>query len=59
MYVVSGLLGSKPADVAAVGTVMRDQLRERHGAAEGAAVLAASAIMGETVPPSIAMRLPP
>jgi tripartite ATP-independent transporter DctM subunit len=57
MYVVSGLSGSKPADVAAVGTVMRDQLRERHGAAEGAAVLAASAIMGETVPPSIAMLI--
>jgi tripartite ATP-independent transporter DctM subunit len=57
MYVVSGLSGSKPADVAAVGTVMREQLRERHGAAEGAAVLAASAIMGETVPPSIAMLI--
>jgi tripartite ATP-independent transporter DctM subunit len=57
MYIVSGLSGSKPADVAAVGTVMRDQLRERHGAAEGAAVLAASAIMGETVPPSIAMLI--
>jgi len=37
--------------------VMRDQLRERHGAAEGAAVLAAAAIMGETVPPSIAMLI--
>jgi tripartite ATP-independent transporter DctM subunit len=57
MYVVSGLSGSKPADVAAVGTVMRDELRERHGTAEGAAVLAASAIMGETVPPSIAMLI--
>jgi tripartite ATP-independent transporter DctM subunit len=57
MYVVSGLSGSKPADVAAVGTVMRDQLRERHGAAEGTAVLAASAIMGETVPPSIAVLI--
>ncbi len=57
MYIVSGLSGSKPADVAAVGTVMRDQLRERHGAAEGAAVLAASAVMGETVPPSIAMLI--
>jgi tripartite ATP-independent transporter DctM subunit len=57
MYIVSGLSGSKPADVAAVGTVMRDQLRERHGAPEGAAVLAASAIMGETVPPSIAMLI--
>ena len=57
MYIVSGLSGSKPADVAAVGTVMRDRLRDRHGAAEGAAVLAASAIMGETVPPSIAMLI--
>jgi len=57
MYVVSGLSGSKPADVAAVGTVMRDELRERHGAAEGAAALAASAVMGETVPPSIAMLI--
>jgi len=36
---------------------MRDQLRERHGTAEGAAVLAAAAIMGETVPPSIAMLI--
>jgi len=57
MYIVSGLSGSKPADVAAVGTVMRDQLRARHGAPEGAAVLAACAIMGETVPPSIAMLI--
>lgn len=57
MYIVSGLSGSKPADVAAVGTVMRDELSERHGAGEGAAVLAASAIMGETVPPSIAMLI--
>jgi len=57
MYIVSGLSGSKPADVAAVGTVMRDELNERHGSAEGAAVLAASAIMGETVPPSIAMLI--
>jgi tripartite ATP-independent transporter DctM subunit len=57
MYIVSGLSGSKPADVAAVGTVMRDELREQHGSAEGTAVLAASAIMGETVPPSIAMLI--
>ncbi len=56
MYLVSGLSGSKTADVAAVGSVMRDMLRkEGYSAAEGAAVLAASAAMGETVPPSIAM----
>jgi tripartite ATP-independent transporter DctM subunit len=57
MYLVSGLSGSKPADVAAVGTVMRDELSERHSAAEGTAVLAAAAVMGETVPPSIAMLI--
>ncbi|HZZ63567.1 MAG TPA: TRAP transporter large permease, partial [Roseiarcus sp.] len=33
------------------------ELRERHGAAEGAAVLASAAIMGETVPPSVAMLI--
>ena len=57
MYVISGLSGSKPADVAAVGTVMRDEVTARHGAPEGAAVLAVSAVMGETVPPSIAMLI--
>ena len=56
MYVISGLSGSKPADVAAVGTIMRDECA-RHGAPEGAAVLAVSAVMGETVPPSIAMLI--
>jgi tripartite ATP-independent transporter DctM subunit len=56
MYLVSGLSGSKTADVAAVGSVMRDMLKkEGYDAGEGAAVLAASAAMGETVPPSIAM----
>ena len=56
MYLVSGLSGSKAADVAAVGSVMRNMLaREGYSAGEGAAVLAASAAMGETVPPSIAM----
>jgi tripartite ATP-independent transporter DctM subunit len=57
MNVISGLSGSKPADVAAVGTIMRDEISARHGAPEGAAVLAVSAIMGETVPPSIAMLI--
>lgn len=56
MYLVSGLSGAKVADVAAVGTVMRDMLQKEHiSDAEGAAVLAASAVMGETVPPSIAI----
>ena len=56
MYLVSGLSGSKTADVAAVGSVMRDMLKkEGYDVGEAAAVLAASAAMGETVPPSIAM----
>lgn len=58
MYLVSGLSGAKSADVAAVGSVMREMLRrEGYRDAEGAAVLAASATMGETVPPSIAMLI--
>ena len=56
MYIVSGLSGAKVADVAAVGLVMRDMLiREGYSLDRAAAVLTASAAMGETVPPSIAM----
>ena len=56
IYLVSGISGSKIADVAAVGSVMRGEMR-RHGYRpdQGAAVLAASAAMAETIPPSIAM----
>lgn len=58
MYLVSGLSGSDAADVAAVGTVMRNMPeRDEYSKEEGAAVLAASAVMGSTVPPSIAMLL--
>ncbi|MGD0267177.1 MAG: TRAP transporter large permease subunit [Candidatus Methylomirabilota bacterium] len=54
MYIVSGLSGSKAADVAAVGLVMRDMLRQEGYSLEKAtAVLASGAVMGETVPPSI------
>jgi tripartite ATP-independent transporter DctM subunit len=54
MYLVSGLSGSKTADVAAVGTAMRQMLvQEGYTAGEGAAVLAAAAVMGDTVPPSL------
>src|SRR3954467_9099640 len=53
---MSGISGSKVADVAAVGTTMKRVMRrERYDPGETAAVLAACAIMGETVPPSIAM----
>ncbi|HEY6431364.1 MAG TPA: TRAP transporter large permease subunit [Acetobacteraceae bacterium] len=54
MYLVSGLSGSKTADVAAVGTSMRQMLaQEGYSAGEGAAVLASAAVMGDTVPPSL------
>jgi tripartite ATP-independent transporter DctM subunit len=55
-YFVSGISGSKAADVVAVGSIMREQLKQ-HGyrPEEAAAVLAASAAMSETIPPSIAM----
>ncbi|HVB67530.1 MAG TPA: TRAP transporter large permease subunit [Acetobacteraceae bacterium] len=56
MYIVSGISGSKAADVAAVGLVMRDMLDEEgYDRSETAVVLASSAAMGECVPPSIAM----
>jgi tripartite ATP-independent transporter DctM subunit len=56
IYLVSGISGSKSADVAAVGSVMRRELENQgYRAEEGAAVLAASAAMAETIPPSIGM----
>lgn len=56
MYIFSGISGSKMADVAAVGTAMKEILRkEGYPPAEAVVVLASSAVMGETVPPSIAM----
>ena len=56
IYLVSGISGSKIADVAAVGSVMRSEMRRNgYPPEEGAAVLAASAAMAETIPPSIAM----
>ena len=56
MYIFSGISGSKVADVAAVGTTMRNMLEERkYPRGEVVAVLSASAIMGETIPPSIVL----
>ena len=56
IYLVSGISGSKIADVAAVGSVMRgEMLRHGYRPDQGAAVLAASAAMAETIPPSLAM----
>ena len=56
IYLVAGVSGSKVADVAAVGPVVRGELkRQGYREADGAAVLAAAAAMSETIPPSIAM----
>jgi tripartite ATP-independent transporter DctM subunit len=56
MYIFSGISGSKVADVAAVGTTMRNMLENRkYARGEVVAVLSASAIMGETIPPSIVL----
>jgi len=56
IYLVSGISGSKAADVVAVGSVMRRELkRQGYRPEEGAAVLSAAGAMSETIPPSIAM----
>jgi tripartite ATP-independent transporter DctM subunit len=56
MYLFSGVSGSKIADVAAVGTAMRKAvLAAGYRKEELAATLAASAVMGEAVPPSTVM----
>jgi C4-dicarboxylate transporter, DctM subunit len=56
MYVASGISGSKAADMAAVGMPMTESFRHQgYAAEEAASVLAASAAMGESIPPSIAI----
>jgi C4-dicarboxylate transporter DctM subunit len=58
MYVFSGVSGSKAADIATVGSVMRVPLRQAgYPPPESVAVLAAAAAMGETIPPSLALLL--
>lgn len=56
MYLFSGISGSKVADVSAVGAPVVESVEE-HGytRSEVASVLAAAAVMGEAVPPSIVM----
>lgn len=56
VYIFSGISGSKTADIAAVGSVMRRPLADAgYEPAESTAVLAASAAMSETIPPSLAI----
>ena len=56
IYLVSGIAGSKAADMAAVAPVLFPEMRER-GAKPGelVAVLAASGAMSETIPPSLVL----
>ena len=58
VYISSCISGSKAADMATIGIPMNRKLEE-HGYAphERAALLAASAAMAESVPPSIALIL--
>jgi C4-dicarboxylate transporter DctM subunit len=58
MYIFSGVSGSKAADVATVGSVMKGPLREYgYPPSESVAVLAAAAAMGETIPPSLMLLI--
>ena len=56
MYLVSGISGSKAADMAAVGPPLIPEM-ERRGYKRGemVALLAGSGVMAETIPPSIAL----
>jgi tripartite ATP-independent transporter DctM subunit len=56
MAVFSGISGSKSADVAAVGSIMLPAMRRSgYDENDATALLAASAVMGETIPPCINM----
>ena len=56
MYLVSGISGSKAADMAAVAPVLFPEMKQR-GANEGEliAILASSGAMTETIPPSLVL----
>jgi tripartite ATP-independent transporter DctM subunit len=56
MYLVSGISGSKAADMAAVAPVLFPEMRRRGSqAGELAALLASSSAMSETIPPSLVL----
>jgi TRAP-type C4-dicarboxylate transport system permease large subunit len=56
MYLVSGISGSKAADMAAVAPILFPEMRRR-GAHPGelASLLATSSAMSETIPPSLVL----
>ena len=54
MVIFSGISGSKMADIAAVGSVMIPAARKSSGKpGDAVALLAASAVMAETIPPCV------
>jgi len=56
MYLVSGISGSKAADMAAVGPMLFPEMRKRGAKSEDlVAQLAASGAMSETIPPSFVL----
>jgi tripartite ATP-independent transporter DctM subunit len=56
MYVVSGISGAKAADMAAVAPILFPEMRQRGGnEGEMVSLLAASAVMSETIPPSLVL----
>ena len=56
MYLVSGISGSKAADMAAVAPVLFPEMRRRGAnSSELVALLAASGAMSETIPPSLVL----
>ncbi|MDB5365947.1 MAG: putative TRAP-type C4-dicarboxylate transport system, fusion of small and large permease protein, partial [Rhodospirillales bacterium] len=57
MYLVSGISGAKAADMAAVGPVLIPEMKRRGDMPEGdlVALLATSAAMAETIPPSLVL----
>jgi tripartite ATP-independent transporter DctM subunit len=56
MYIVSGISGAKTADMAAVAPILFPEMRRRGGdEGEMVSLLAASAVMSETIPPSLVL----
>ncbi|WP_229052471.1 TRAP transporter large permease subunit [Aeromicrobium sp. Leaf350] len=56
MYGMSGVSGSEAADVAAVGTVLREpMIEDGWSREESTGILIAACVMGATVPPSIGL----
>jgi tripartite ATP-independent transporter DctM subunit len=54
IYVVSGISGSKAADIAAIAPALFPEMQKRgYSSGEMGALLAASAAMSETIPPSL------